>query len=158
MSLTSRSKRSNVSALGSDWSFHRKARNLCVMAMRPRLLPAEVELVRNLERSARAEVKLRLRYLRGSSHKYKNKGRPFASGPLIDLPAIFHMSSYSYKDHRSKSNVRCSWTCGSTWSGRRRCRCRFRSTYRSANLPEPKLEPPDQFGAHGVHVGMDALG
>ncbi len=40
-----------------------EVRNLVVIGMRPHLLPAEAELVRNLERSARAEVKLRRKYL-----------------------------------------------------------------------------------------------
>jgi hypothetical protein len=40
-----------------------EVRNLTVMGMRPNLLPAEVELVKNLERSARAEAKLRRRYV-----------------------------------------------------------------------------------------------
>jgi hypothetical protein len=40
---------------------------LVVMGLDPELLPAEAELVCNLERSARAEVKLRLKHLRGSA-------------------------------------------------------------------------------------------
>jgi hypothetical protein len=41
-----------------------EVRNLTVMAMRPGMSPAKAELIRNLERSARAEVKLRLKALR----------------------------------------------------------------------------------------------
>ena len=41
-----------------------EVRNLCVLSMRPNLLPAEVYLLKNLERSARAEVKIRLKRLR----------------------------------------------------------------------------------------------
>ena len=41
-----------------------EVRNLCVMSMRPNLPPSKVELLKNLERSARAEVKLRLKHLR----------------------------------------------------------------------------------------------
>jgi len=40
-----------------------EVRNLTVMAMSPDLLPRELETVRDLERSARAEVKLRLKHL-----------------------------------------------------------------------------------------------
>jgi hypothetical protein len=40
-----------------------EVRNLTVMGMRPGLTPEKVELIRNLERSARAEVKLRQRHL-----------------------------------------------------------------------------------------------
>lgn len=40
-----------------------EVRNLTIMALRPNLLPSEIELVRCLERSARAEVKLRLKHL-----------------------------------------------------------------------------------------------
>jgi hypothetical protein len=41
-----------------------EVRNLTVMAMRPDLSPARAELLRNAERSARAEVKLRVKALR----------------------------------------------------------------------------------------------
>ena len=41
-----------------------EVRNLTVMAMRPDLTPEKAELVRNLERSARAVAKLRLKALR----------------------------------------------------------------------------------------------
>jgi hypothetical protein len=40
-----------------------EVRNLQVLAMRPNLSAEKLELVRNLERSARAEVKLRLEAL-----------------------------------------------------------------------------------------------
>lgn len=40
-----------------------KVRNLTVMVLHPDLLPADVELVKQLERSARAEVKLRRKHL-----------------------------------------------------------------------------------------------
>jgi hypothetical protein len=40
-----------------------EVRNLTVMAMKPDLTPAKAELIRNAERSARAEVKLRARHL-----------------------------------------------------------------------------------------------
>ena len=39
-----------------------KVRNLTVMAIKPDLTPAKAELIRNMERSARAEVKLRQRH------------------------------------------------------------------------------------------------
>ncbi len=38
-----------------------EVRNLVVLGMAPQLLPSELEVVRNLERSARAEVKLLLK-------------------------------------------------------------------------------------------------
>lgn len=38
-----------------------EVRNLCVLSMRPNLLPAEISLLKNLERSARAEVRLLLK-------------------------------------------------------------------------------------------------
>ena len=41
-----------------------EVRNLTVMAMRPDLLPDKRELIKALERSARAEVRLRLKHLR----------------------------------------------------------------------------------------------
>jgi hypothetical protein len=40
-----------------------EVRNLIVMGMRPNLTPEKAELIRNLERSARAEAKLRHRHL-----------------------------------------------------------------------------------------------
>jgi hypothetical protein len=42
---------------------HQGVRNLQVLQMRPGLPAAKLELLRNLERSARAEVKLRLKAL-----------------------------------------------------------------------------------------------
>jgi len=44
-------------------SVRQEVRNLTVMGMRPDLPPEKAELVRNLERSARASAKLRLRHL-----------------------------------------------------------------------------------------------
>lgn len=41
-----------------------EVRNLTVMAMRPNLLPDQAELMKSLERSARAEVKLLLKAIR----------------------------------------------------------------------------------------------
>jgi hypothetical protein len=41
-----------------------EVRNLTVMEMSPDLLPRDLELVKALERSARAEVKMRLKHLR----------------------------------------------------------------------------------------------
>jgi hypothetical protein len=41
-----------------------EVRNLVVISLWPNLLPAEVELVKSLERSARAEVRLRVKHLR----------------------------------------------------------------------------------------------
>jgi len=41
----------------------REVRNLIVMGMRPQLTPEKAEMIRNLERSARAEVKLRQKHL-----------------------------------------------------------------------------------------------
>ena len=41
-----------------------EVRNLVVIGMRPDLLPEEVEFVRNLERSARADAKLLLKVIR----------------------------------------------------------------------------------------------
>jgi len=41
-----------------------EVRNLTVMAMSPDLLPRHAELVRGLERVARAEARLRWKYLR----------------------------------------------------------------------------------------------
>jgi hypothetical protein len=41
-----------------------EVRNLTVMAMSPDLSPEKADLIRALERSARAEVKLRLKHLR----------------------------------------------------------------------------------------------
>ena len=40
-----------------------EVRNLTVLGMRPNLTPEKAELIRNLERSARAEAKLRHRHL-----------------------------------------------------------------------------------------------
>lgn len=45
-------------------------RHLTVMSLRPNLSPEKRELLRNLERSARAEVKLRLRAL---EHERQNQ-------------------------------------------------------------------------------------
>ena len=42
----------------------KEVRNLVVLGMRPDLLPAEVEFIRNLERSARADVKLLLKAIK----------------------------------------------------------------------------------------------
>lgn len=41
-----------------------EVRNLVVMGMSPDLIPDQIELVKSLERSARAEVRLRLKHLR----------------------------------------------------------------------------------------------
>ena len=49
-----------------------EVRNLTVKAMSPDLSPEKAELVRALERSARAEVKLRLKHLRWlKTHRYE---------------------------------------------------------------------------------------
>lgn len=53
-----------------------EVRNLTVMAMHPDLLPKEVELVRNLERSARAEVKLRQKHLAWALKEKSRTGQP----------------------------------------------------------------------------------
>jgi hypothetical protein len=53
-------------------STRQEVRNLTVMALRPDLSPEKRELIRNLERSARAEVKLWVKalvYQRGLERK-----------------------------------------------------------------------------------------
>ena len=46
-----------------------EVRNLTVMAMRPHLSPADVDLIRNLEQQARAEVMLRQKHLASIKNK-----------------------------------------------------------------------------------------
>ncbi len=53
-----------------------EVRNLTVMEMSPDLLPREQELVRNLLRMARVEVKLRLKHLRWARQQAPNLVRP----------------------------------------------------------------------------------
>jgi hypothetical protein len=54
---------------------HRMVRNLTVMGMRPDFSADKRELVRNLERSARAEVKLRIKALQYFQEQQRGKQR-----------------------------------------------------------------------------------
>ena len=64
LGISPRSKMHDLQKLHQELKDTRQeVRNLTVMAMAPHLLPREVEIVRQLERSARAEVKLRLKHL-----------------------------------------------------------------------------------------------
>jgi hypothetical protein len=51
-----------------------EVRNLTVMAMNPKYSPEKVELLRNAERSARAEVKLRVKALE-YQHQQEHKNQ-----------------------------------------------------------------------------------
>jgi len=54
-------------------SVRREVRNLTVMSLRPDLGPDQAALVKNLERSARAEMNLRVKALDYAQSKAKNE-------------------------------------------------------------------------------------
>ena len=85
-----------------------EVRNLIVMAMRPDISPAKAELIRNLERSARAEVKLRLKALRYAEKLAApavRTGPPARPGARPETPAPPLATSSTPSDDRLRAAI-----------------------------------------------------